>query len=260
MRYIIPFLLVSTIAVISCKKNNLPAQSFQYTGGYNATIAESWDGKLRLMLKSNTDLNCMNYGIGHTLTLGASSIALDISGVSAPATCRTGDGPATDTPSLGLLGVKAYALSINCDGTEVTGTLTVTNNKYTVSYPGGNNVTFTKNDLNRVPDHTLWGTIDYDASYSKIVDTFLQDSLSFYGAVNFTGPLVTYTDFIAGSGNTFSHWRDGSMPRPYKNFIYTFSGTNSDLTRLMNSYKRYGDNVKIAMTTDHLFFGTGTSW
>lgn len=225
------------------------------------TPGETWDGKLRLLIKSNTDLNCLNYGVGKTLTIGPSTIDLKIDGVAAPATCTGGNGPATDTPSLGILGIKAYTLIINCDGTEIAGTLTVTNNKYTISYPGGNNISFTKNDVNRVPDHTLWGTIDYAGGYATVADTFLNDSLTFYGASNFTGPQVQYTDFTAYAGNTFTHAKDATMPRAYKNFILNFTGTSSDLTRMMLSYHaKYGDNVKIAMTTDHMFFGTGSGW
>ncbi|GAA4462784.1 hypothetical protein GCM10023093_10000 [Nemorincola caseinilytica] len=259
MKNTISLLLLCAAALGSCKKNDLPAQSFQYTNGYNLTMSESWDGKLRLLIKSNTDLNCLNYGVGHTLTIGSNTVDLKVSGVSAPATCSSGNGPATDTPSLGILGVKTYNLTISCDGSDKAGTLTVSNSKYTISYPGGNNITFTNSDLNRIPDKTLWGTIDYASGYAAVADTFL-DSLEYYGAADFTGPLVSYTSLTAYAGNTFTHEKDPSMPRPYKNFIYTFSGVTSDITTLVNRFKRYGDNVKIALTTDHQFFGTGTGW
>jgi hypothetical protein len=261
MKLSIQFLALITLFFASCgTRNDLPAPSFVYTDGYNISMAESWDGKLLLQMASNKKLNCKNYGIGHTCTVSGNKITLDIQGVDAPPSCESGDGEATDTPSLAGLAVGTYTLSVTNEEKEILGTLTVTNNKYTIAYAGGNNVTFNTTTLNRLPANTIRGTIQVAYATSrlyKIADTFAVDSLKFYGATDFSGPLVSYTNYTVYAGNTYTSGNDPVIPNLYRHFIYDFSGPNTPIEKMIARYKqRFGDTITISMVANGQFIGT----
>lgn len=259
MKLLLSIAVASVVLFASCgPRDPLPEPSFVYDDGYNITIAESWKGELLFQLKSNTKLNCLNYTIGNSCTVSGKDVNFVIKGVNAPATCKSGSGEALDTVALPSLAVGNYALHITNNDYEFVGSLAVTNTLYTITYTGNNGVSFATTTLNRLPANTLRGTIQVAyASHKTIADTFVNDSLKFFGASDFTGPLVSYTNFTVYGGNTYTSGNDPYIPNLYKHFIYDFSGTKTDLTKLVDRYKKkYGDTVIISMVTDGEFFGT----
>ncbi len=251
MKFIIP-IVAAGLLTASCQRSasTTPA-AYEYTKGYNITLYEPADGQPGFEVRSNTTMDCTNYSVGNTCTVSGNKIELVLDGITAPPTCSSGYDFALSKVPVTRLAVGTYPLAVTCEGNTVTGSMTVSDTSYIVSYPGGNNVTFTKLRQLRVPDHSLWGTIVYDNTLraDTAANQFL-DTLRRYGATTYKGLDGSYTNFTVSNSNTFSAAADGSYTRSYRNFIYSYAGSETLVQTLVNNYRRYGDTVHVSVTVN----------
>jgi hypothetical protein len=219
-------LFIALLAFVSsCKK-----QPSVFNDKITITPSQELPGN-RLLFNCITDRVYPNsYSkINYSIETKGQNITISFSSVSVPAGPGNSGGQAFAAVGFDDLANGNYQLTINNGSRQSVGTLTITDDRYTLYFNVLNDVTFTHYELMHTPPNTIFGTFSYaDISQSAVADS-LNDSLMYYGAKPFTGPGGNYGDFQLGIGNVVS-----GLPQKYayaRSFIYDY-GANGDAIKV----------------------------
>ena len=132
---------------------------------------------------------------------------------------------ATSWIDLGTLSNGIYQLNLRNGQVKYSGELIVTADDYTINFPTNPAFKFTNLSLNRIPKHTLWGTIFYrNEENVPLVQSFLT-ALMELGATKRSFIPGDYADFKIDDNGDIVH-RYGNFT---KSFIFYYSGCLDDL-------------------------------
>jgi hypothetical protein len=206
---------------------------------------------LELECKTERSYGCSNLVVLTSMEQRERAIQIQFRGIRQPEICLTSFGPATTRISLGSLAAGSYRLAAASQGQGFYATLSVSEQSYAVTNADAATVGFSSSQLNRVPDHTIWGLIGYiplGAPSDSVAQSFL-DSLRTLGAANSTWQPGDYGYFsIDASGDIETPQNHGYyFARP---FIFDYSGSQDALRALVSSYgQRFAGSVNIQVKT-----------
>jgi len=224
--------------------------------GFNKNIVirliehvDSTQRTLTLTCGTEEKYMCSNYSIAFSHTVINGKISLNFTDIIKPATCMRAIGPATATINLGALNNMNYEIEINIGGSKIIGQLAVSNNSYHVTIPDQSKVKFVNPDLYRVPDNTIYGTVNYHSGTTSAIAQKFLDSLKHYGA--------TTALFIPGDYGSFQIEDNGQIKQTLntayyftQNYIYNYNNSSESLKNLVKHFGvQYPDLIQIRLYT-----------
>jgi hypothetical protein len=244
MTHKILLLVMLSMNVLSCKKANYEGYPINAPVAIRLTQFMPGAGKAELMLhctsghfaESDYQLNYQSAINGNNIAISFTDITKQNVSVYRYSGKQPGAGPALADVHLGNLAAGSYQLTIHLGSATYNNTLVVsdTDCRVPLSFTGSS-VAFASTYIKRLRGNTIWGTATgtNDSSWSDI--NTLIDSLVFYGAKPYTGPVGDYGLFHNDSG--FSYQPLGSS-FPEKQFIYTWTGSVNNINNVVENYYR----------------------
>lgn len=141
--------------------------------GMKEELSQSRD--FNLTFKTIHDQSCISNMINFTSNRSNNSLNLNLVEILETENCQLGEGPVESSASYDFLPIGTYHLDLNLKNTiNSAGTLTVSNEKFTVEIEDGFGFQLNQNILMRVPNSTVWGYVAYkDNQHSAEADEFL---------------------------------------------------------------------------------------
>ena len=189
-----------------------------------------------LLFQTIEDQACKSNTINFSASRSGKSIFLSIHEIVESENCRTGEGPATGAASYDFLPIGNYNLELVLKNTVTsTGSLNVSNEKYTLDIEEGFGFQAGRETLMRVPSATVWGYVAY------------KDSQHLADANNFLDELNAKTENLKLAKGEFGYFQVGDNDKlildkapDYNNFktFYRFStGQVSALESLLEDFR-----------------------
>ncbi len=242
-------LIIALPVVLGCEKN----QSFEKID--SDIIIRMWETldstKRTFQLHCQTEeiYPCYNYGISNTFSVFSERIEIKLDGILVPDICLTALGPARAFLDLETLSEGTYGISILINNSQSTGSLIVDPEYYELNLDIKRQVDLKFDRLNRVPENTIWGRVNYHKSSTEQLAEAFFDSLKVIGA--------EYRAYRPGDYGYFRIDSDGNkLPPEYpgqkyvKPFIFEYTGEMSDLRTLLKNYRQlYDDLLTISLNT-----------
>ena len=247
------FWLIITGSTSSCGKQ--AEGDLSAVSGINIRMVEMFDKSPRTIqfhFFTTKIYPCSNYPIILESLQSSNSIDISFKGVMKTDLCATALGPATAHIDLGALSNGTYTLNLRSGGVRRTGTLVVSSDSYKVNLGRNSAFRFETPVLNKIPEHTIWGTIGYHRQEtSSLVQSFLT-ALTNLGA--------TKRSYNPGHYSAFEIDKNGNIVQPGANsgywfaqsFIFHYSGDITNVEELVKQYARdYGiDYMYISVYND----------
>ena len=150
--------------------------------------------------------------------------------------------PANATINLGAINSGTYNLNLYNGNVKRKAKLIISADSYEISLDNNSHFQFTNTTLNKIPEHTIWGTIGYNEQQtSSIAQSFL-DELMALGAEKKSYNPGHYQEFEIG--------KNGKIVPPTESgyyyaqsFIFNYSG---DIANIEQLFKRNANEYKTA--------------
>ena len=205
---------------------------------------------LQFQISSMEALDCENYTIAYDYDRKGQRLNLILTDFALADPCIAGEGFALTLLDLGILQPGSYPLTISLRNTiKNKGTLTVTEDSYSVKMETSYGIWTTTTPVYRIPDHIIWGGVFTDTdSLVYLVDDFaaaLRD-------------LSTLADLPYS--RDFGHFRidsngevvlkDVEAPGPGLTFALHFEGDERELADLAATYRALGGSNLLLLLFD----------
>ncbi len=215
-------------------------------------MSETLDSMSRtLVLKCYTDkiYPCTGYHIESNCVLTNKKITINFIQVITPDFCLLTPGPASTFFNFTALANGVYTIELNLWGSTISGQLTISAGSYKVTIPQQSRIQFIDTMLNRIPDNTIFGTVDYTTSSNATTAQSFIDSLQFYGATPFKLQQGDYGQFqIDSSGQIIPNPGSGYNFTRY--YIFNYSGNSAPLKSMVKWYgNNYNGSLYIRLNT-----------
>ena len=203
-----------------------------------------------LKCETEEEYPCCNYSILNDFSINYKSISINFKKISKPEVCLTAFGPAKAYLNFGYLANDTYDLEIKVINRKSYGKLTVTDNYYSIDLYYQKKIQLTQYTLNRIPQNTIWGTIEYYTNTSSNLAQSFIDSLQILGATSKT--------YNSGEYGYFNINSSGSIEPPQnhgyyliKPYIFEYRNNMDSLKTLVSNYGiNYGDSLSIILYND----------
>ena len=222
----------------------------------NIRLVEIYDKSPRtLQLRFATEkmYPCANYPIIVSSQQLSNNIDISFKGVvNNIGICLTAIGPATATINLGALSNGTYNLNFYNGNVKHTGKLIISSDSYAINFANNELFNFTNAPLNRIPEHTIWGTIGYHKQEtSSLVQSFI-DALINLGAEKKAYNPGYYNEYVIDTNGDIVQPGENSGYWFARSFIFHFSKDIANVEQLVKQYARdYGnDYMYISVYTD----------
>ena len=235
MKYFLSLSFVMLLLLIlSCKKKQPEFNEPMNVGVYEELGYDS--RQVMLTFETERSLTCGSAVIqGETMVAG-NDISVAISGIKTPPNCTYSPRKVSRSFTIGKLGDGVYNLTVKNGSHTSKGTLTVTQQKLTISLPQTDNITLTGKEIMRIPDGTAWGNVMYARlDQAALADSFTAD-LEEKGAVSVSLPDGEYHYFTIRSGTLTVAYNGVNLYLYRKDFLYSFAGVSDSLQRLTSDY------------------------
>ncbi len=189
-----------------------------------------------LTFQSIEDQACKDNPISFTSTLNSRSISLNINEIIELQNCQVGEGPVNGMASFDYLSIGVYNLELVLKNTiNSTGTLIVTNEKYTLDIEEGFGFIAPQQTLLRVPSAAVWGYVAFkDSQYLTPSNNFLDELNT--KTQNLKLGKGNYNYFLIGDNEKLSLTKAPDYNN-FKTFYRTASGPLAELETLLESYR-----------------------
>ena len=206
---------------------------------------------LTLTCATEKTYGCINYSIVSTKTILDDSIMISFTGIYKPPVCLTALGPAGAAIDLGSLPSGNYPLSLSANGETVRAQLVVSDDAYTVNNGEGMWTTFSRSQLRRVPDGTIWGLVGYHTTTSAALAQAYLDSVRIVGAQPCSCIPGYYGYYeIDSTANIQTPGNHGYAFA--QSYIYHYGGDPLVVRNLVKRYgKSLGDSLSISLFGSH---------
>lgn len=224
------FLLI----VAACKKKqpdfNVPMNISVYEElNYNSR-------QLVLVLQTTNSITCGSSVLQGESSVSGNDVTLTVSGMVSPPDCQYAPRRIEKTFGLGNLADGVYSLKVKNGNRLSTGSLTVVQQKLSISFEKLDNLVVSDSICARIPSGTIWGNVMYaSASTATIADSFTND-LEQRGAVAFTLPDGEYHYFTIRSGTLTVAYNGVNLFLYRKDFLYSYNGISDSLQRTVSDY------------------------
>lgn len=228
-------LLAFLLLAISCKKKQ-PEFNEPMTVSVYEDLGYDGNREIMLILETDRSLNCGSAIIQGGATVSVGSIVVEVSGITTPPNCAYNPRRATRSFSAGKLGNGVYELTIKNGNHHSKGTLTVTQQKVSITLVQTENITLGGSDIMRIPDGALWGNVMYARpDQVALADSFTED-LQQKGAAKLSLPDGEYHYFTIRSGVLTVAYNGVNLYLYRKDFLYTYPGITDSLQRFTTDY------------------------
>jgi hypothetical protein len=187
------------------------------------------------------------FGLNYLPVSREHSFDITFTDVTIPAYHSPQYAPAIADINLGILNNGQYELFFR-DSTHISSAiLLVSDSEYNISNLPSNFVSFRTTTLKRLHKSTITVAIGWQDDSSAIIANSFVDSLMFYGAKQYKGPIGDYGYFYLDS--SFSREKING-PFHSKKFIFTYTGDFNNIPKLIHSYQSRTNNLfDIYLTT-----------
>jgi hypothetical protein len=195
---------------------------------------------------------CCNYPIVVERQQSSNSIDISFKGIIESDLCLTALGPATAIIDLGALSDGIYNLNLYYGKVKRTGNLVVSSDSYKINFHDNSVFSFTHKELNRIPEHTIWGTVGYHKQEtSSLVQSFITELMEL-GAEKKSYRGGHYGGFEIGKNGDIVQPGEESGYYFARSFIFRYSGDIAAVDQLVGQYARdYGtEYLYISVYTD----------
>ena len=168
--------LISAGVIISCSKKDKEVYTeldfifidFDPNAEINIQMVEAYDGTLSFICQTKRKYGNTCYYMDAEYEHSASNIDIALKGVIFKGnTCGLVETSASAVIDLGMLNNGTYNIDISVGAKKFTGKLVVSSDSYEVNFEDNTECYFAINQLNKIPEHTIWGSIIY---YEKEID------------------------------------------------------------------------------------------
>ncbi|MCF8246205.1 MAG: hypothetical protein K9J37_05345 [Saprospiraceae bacterium] len=189
-----------------------------------------------LTFQSIEDQPCKDNPISFTSSQNGRSISLNINEIIELHNCQVGEGPVDGMASFDFLPIGVYHLQLVLKNTiNSTGTLTVTNEKYSLNIEEGLGFVAQQQTLMRVPTAAVWGYVAYkDSQYLTSSNSFLDELNT--KTQNLKLGKGDYSYFLIGDNEKLSLAKAPDYNN-FKTFYRTTTGSLAELETLLESYR-----------------------
>lgn len=246
-------LMVFLFATSACSKDDNEQDDYEL-GGVEIKMWENIDAvprTLQLRCETRQIFPCCNWGITHTVNVSSEAIDIRFKDIYIPDICLTATGPATAHIDLGSLSEGTYNLNLSAPGSHDSGSLIVNDDYYKLSlnFPYSSRLAFPYDQLNRIPENTIWGHVGYHSEDTEpLVDSFIDD-LREKGAEP--------DDYLHGEYGYFRILNTGEIETSkyhgyhlIEPFIFDYQDDMSSVEELVKYYGlNHGDDLNISVFT-----------
>ena len=237
--------LMLAVTTTGCDKNEKSKTDNGVDSEINIRMIEVFDNSprtLQMYFATTKIYPCMNYPIDLSWNKTSNSIGFSIKRVIETNLCLTAVGPATATIDLGTLSSGTYQINLQNRGVMYAGELVVSSDNYSVNFIDNSAFNFSNSPLNKIPENTIWGLINYyGANY--IEEEILPQVQSFFETLIELG--AEKRVYNPGYYSAFFIDEEGSIADPpditayiyAQPFIFYYSGSMADLEPLVKQYK-----------------------
>ena len=243
--------MVLPFATTSCNKDD-EMQEKPRLGVIEIKMFENIDSVprvLQLRCETKEIFRCCNWPIRNTASVSDDDIDIRFEDIFIPDICLTAFGPATAQIDLGSLSEGTYNLNLSAPGSHNGGKLIVNDDYYKLNFPHTNKFVFPYDQLNRIPEHTIWGHVGYHSEDTEpLVESFIDD-LRDKGAEP--------GDYLTGEYGYFRILNTGEIETSehhgyhlIKPFIFDYQEDMSSVEELVKYYgQNHGDDLNISVFT-----------
>ena len=251
MKLTIPACLLSGLLLFSCDDAAEPESVNTLGTDVLFSMAEYFEpGQRTLSFKFLTqkDFPCINYRIKSDYRIEGQSLAISLSDVEGADVCLEAIAPASSFLDLGELATGDYPVIIKVgDALTNTGTLTVTDESFSLVMNEEKGLIIQTPRLLRVPKGVIWGSVY--ASEPGTVGNATQDFLNRLQSLGASQKMLTEGDYGYFSVDASGHIITAAS-RTENTFLLDYQGKTADLARLMEEVaSAYGDKVDISLRT-----------
>jgi hypothetical protein len=247
------FALFILTILISCEDNDLGLKSNPIDSKIiieTREVLEPNSRRLTFFCKTEKIYPCVNFPLLTDKQVDENSSKITFTSVGETTLCLTALGPATTTIDLNSVSNGEYEIELNNANLKNKGTLKVTDTDITLRFGQKNGIDFVRENTNRVPAKTYWGTIGYHVqSSSALVDEFIQ-KFTDAGAV-FSKQLPGHYFYyeIDNSGDIISNVENSGYYF-MRRFIFQFDGDEAILKQLVQvDGKIYKETLSMSLET-----------
>ncbi|MCL2739211.1 MAG: hypothetical protein FWE30_07170 [Bacteroidales bacterium] len=196
-----------------------------------------------------------NYVIDAEHKISSNDINIVLRGIGIPHMIMPAFGPATGSIDLGSLRHGSYRLNLTVGGLKRTGTLVVSPHSYIINFEDNADFGFINTPLHKMPEHTIWGHINYyDSETSSLAQSFLT-ALVDLGAEKKAYLPGYYSTFAPPTSLKVDEDGGVSYSLGWANyeqaFMFHYSGKTEYVADLVKQYARdYKGYMQIAIFTD----------
>lgn len=194
----------------------------------------------QLVIETIVDEECLNVPIDFDLLKRPNDFKVTLNEIVVPSDCNPGSAPATASVSLGNLPIGAYSFSINLKNTvNNVGLLTVTPNQYLLEMETEHGFILVRSQLLRIPDHTIWGYVNFVADQSDLAAAFIEELKTLTAPKNFLRGY--YGHFTINNEVNNITVTDQPIDFTLTSFIHSYTDEERDaIEGLITSYRDQG--------------------
>lgn len=244
-------ILLLFVTLSACRKDNEanPIFIIDVADDFHVDMRETLnpdEGEFQFVISTIDKQACENTQLDYQLEINTSTSILSLNDLIEPGNCIQDSSVITEYVNLGNLENGEHKIQINIKDQIINeGKLKKSDDKYQLSMKSHHGIAFLHDELYRIPDQTIWGTIAYaDASSQQIVDQLLED----FGGI---------ADFKNYSNGFYGHFtiEDEVVILPesvdYNNaqtFIMDLEQPVAELKKIIEDYRdEYGNELELSI-------------
>ncbi|MBX2906114.1 MAG: hypothetical protein KF744_08760 [Taibaiella sp.] len=189
-----------------------------------------------LVLQTENSITCGSSVLQGESSVSGSEVILTVSGMVSPPNCKYAPRRVDKSFGLGNLAEGVYSLKVKNGNRLSTGTLTIAEQKVSITFEKLDNLSVSDSVCSRIPSGTIWGNVMYAATSNvTIADSFTND-LAQRGAMALTLPDGEYHYFTIRSGTLTVAYNGVNLFLYRKDFLYNYGGISDSLQRMVSDY------------------------
>lgn len=249
------------IFVFGCKKDNQTNVIVDIEDDFYIDMFEDIsNGERRFQLDITTikDQSCINYQIDFDLDFDepGRKIGLTLNDLIEPEDCIEGMSPVSLTVPVGSVASDDYTFNINLKDAVINqGQLKVTDYAYQLEMDSDDGIQLVHEQLNRIPENTLWGYIAFDNNASApSAEGFLSDLENLSTVSSIRGNTLYEPGFFGYfdlDDDLKILWPTTLDVNNFIPFIFSHNSTDlSDIKEVINDVCADNENIEIVIASD----------
>jgi hypothetical protein len=251
----ISFLIVLTF--VSCSKSNnqekIIAVEKEFSFQPWETLSET-GGTFSLITNTINKQKCSGTKVNIVSELIGSSINIHVNGLINPIVCEEKAQLATDTTLISGLTKGKYAFKINLKDAIINeGTLTVDDNKFSLSMRKLDGIEVPMTEVFRIPKGLIWGYVNYEQNQESQYFKF-ESKLKKFATLQTDIPKGDYGYFIINDQSKFNVKVNIDQPKATtKHLLYYLNSNTTELKNLVEEYRDPAFDIKFFTSDGKVF-------